>query len=280
VKTAQANYNETAAPAAQTDVDTAKAQVASAQAAADAAQLNLDSAVLTAPFDGTIAAVNGSVGQWISGGTVAATNGSTASATAIFTLMDLNNLQVVSQVNEADISKVQIGNTVNFDVSAFPNKTFTGKVLSIQPVGTTSSNVVNYNVTSSIQSADKSTQLYPGMTATVSIVTAERDNVLTVPNNALTFAQKSLPKTNAAASAKSSAVLTLVGNQTKEVPVTVGLSDGTATEIVAGLNPGDVVVTGTGTATTTRSATSTTRTTTSSPLTSGGAAGGPPPGGP
>jgi HlyD family secretion protein len=192
LKTAQANYNQTVAPAIQADIDSAKAQVANAQAAVDAAQINFDSAVLAAPFDGTIAAVNGSVGQWISGGSVAATNGSTASATAIFTLMDLNNLQVVSQVNEADISKVQLGNTVNFDVSAFPNKTFTGKVIAVQPVGTTVQNVVNYNVTSTIQSTDKSSTLYPGMTATVTIIAAEHNGVTMVPNTAITFAQSAL----------------------------------------------------------------------------------------
>jgi HlyD family secretion protein len=287
LKSAQASYASTTAPATQTDVDSAKAQLANAQAAVDAAQANLDSAVLTAPFDGTIAAVNGSVGQWMSGGSVAATNGSTASATAIFTLMDLTNLQVISQVNEADISKVKLGDTVTFDVAAFPNKTFTGKVIAIQPVGTTSSNVVNYNVTSTIQSTDKSSQLYPGMTATVSIVAAEHDNALTVPNGALSFAQKSGSNKTAGST---SAVVTLVNGQTKVVPVTIGLSDGTNTEIVSGLKAGDVVVTGASTSTSstassTRSSstsstpTTTSRTTTSSPLTTGGAAGGPPPGG-
>src|SRR5207249_2379707 len=91
----------------------------------------------------------------------------------------------------ADISKVAIGDPVSFNVSAFPNATFQGKVISVQPVGTTSSNVVVYNVTSSIQSI-KDAALYPGMTATVSIVSAEHDNVLTVPNSALSYAQSAI----------------------------------------------------------------------------------------
>jgi HlyD family secretion protein len=192
LKTAQANYQQAVAPATPEDVQSAEAQVANAQAAVDTAQSNVDSAVMTAPFAGTIAAVNGSVGQWMSGGSVAATNGSTASATAIFTLMDLSSLQVVSQVNEADISKVKLGDTVNFDVAAFPNKTFTGKVVAMQPVGTTVQNVVNYNVTSTIQSTDKSSILYPGMTATVTIVAASADNTLLVPNTAITYAQNAI----------------------------------------------------------------------------------------
>jgi len=186
-RSAQASYNQTVAPPVATDIQTAQAQVQNAQAAVDQAQSNLDSAVLTAPFAGTIAAVNGSIGQWISGGTVAATSGSSASSTAVFTLMDLNNLQVAAQVNEADISKVKVGDPVTFQVSAFPGLNFQGKVLTIQPVGTTSSNVVVYNVTSSIQST-KDTTLYPGMTATVTIISAQSNNVLTVPNTALSYA--------------------------------------------------------------------------------------------
>jgi len=301
-QSAAASYNVAAAPALPTDLATAKAQVAIAQGAVDTAQENLDSSSLTAPFAGTIAWVNGSVGQWISGGTVAATTGSVASASAIFTLLDMNNLQVVAQVNEADIGKVAVGNGVTFSVSAFANKTFTGQVLAIQPIGTTVSNVVGYNVTSSVKPIAGAT-LYPGMTATATIVTAQSDNVLTVPDTAISFAQTALkagatratgsaagsapsgrptrsPATadsaNAASpsgapSAQRSRVLTLVGGQLKPVPVTIGLSDGTTTEVVTGLNEGDVVVTGqdtNGAGSAPTAARSTT--TTTSPLSTGG----------
>jgi HlyD family secretion protein len=300
VRSAEAAYNQTTAAPTQTDIDTAKAQVASAQAAVDAAQLNLDSATLTAPFDGTIAAVNGSVGQWMSGGSVAATTGSSASATAIFTVMDLNNLQVVAQVNEADVSKVNVGDAVTFNVSAFPNQTFQGKVLAVQPVGTTTSNVVSYNVTSSIQ-VSKNASLYPGMTATVTIISAEHDNVLTVPDSALTFAQSAIsqglvqkPGATASAagsaSAKSAATVSAAGSSSARsagasqsylvtqsqgklslVPVTTGLSDGSVTEIASGLKAGDAVVVSKSGGTTSKSTTSTTRTT--SPLSTGGPGG-------
>ncbi len=297
-RSAEASYNQTTAPPLQSDLDAAKAQVQSAQAAVDQAQANLNAATLVAPFDGTIAAVNGSVGQWISGGTVAATSGSSASSTAIFTLMDLNNLQVVAQVNEADVSKVQVGDPVTFNVSAFPDQTFQGKVLAVQPVGTTSSNVVVYNVTSSIQSTKNAT-LYPGMTATVTIISAEHDNVLTVPSAALSFAQTAIRQglvklqtsgasSTTAARPASSATTTRAGanvpsasatnqsylvtlNQGKLtlVPVSTGLSDGSVTEITSGVNPGDVIVTS-------QSGSASTRTTTSTSASRSPLVGGPP----
>jgi HlyD family secretion protein len=307
VQSAQAAFNTTVAPPTQTSIQTATAQVQNAQAAVDQAQANLDSATLTAPFTGTISAVNGSVGQWISGGSVAATSGSSASATAIFTEMDLTNLQVVAQVNEADISKVKVGDPVTFAVSAFPNQTFTGKVVTIQPVGTTSSSVVVYNVTSSIQSIANAT-LYPGMTATVTIVSAQRPNVLTVPATALSFARtavaaglvqapagasgaasapaaRSATRTAATASgaatstaggtpgtSSSGSVVTLDNGKLALVPVTTGLSDGSVTEVAAGLTAGQTVVTGQNPTTTASAATSSSSTASraSSPLTAGG----------
>jgi HlyD family secretion protein len=171
-------------------VATAQAQVASAQAAVKQAQANLDAANLVAPFDGTVASIAGYPGQFISGGAVNDTTVATSASTAaLLTLIDTNNLQVTAQVNEADIGKVKIGDPVNFNVEAFPNQTFTGQVVQIQPVGTTVQNVVNYNVTSSIQST-KNANLYPGMTATVNIITAQDNNAVLVPNTALTFSQQ------------------------------------------------------------------------------------------
>src|SRR5206468_1956364 len=82
---------------------------------------------------------------------------------------------------QADIGKVKVGNPVSFTVSAFPGKTFAGQVLQIQPTGTTTSNVVNFAVTSSIKSVE-GTALYPGMTAQVTVTTNERDDVDVVPN--------------------------------------------------------------------------------------------------
>jgi HlyD family secretion protein len=268
VKAAQANFDQVVAPAASNDLDAAQAQVASAEAAVEEAQANLDSATLVAPFDGTVATVNGTVGQWITGGPTTSAN----AANVLFTLVDLDKLQVTAQVNEADIGKVKAGDPVSFIVSAFPDKTFNGKVLQIQPVGTVVQNVVNYNVTSSIQQASGDAVLYPGMTATVNIISADHQDVVLVPNSALSFAQDAIdqglttgnrgaraanrqatpaakttatPVADAATKdAEGTTVLVLESGRPVPVQVTLGISDGTNTEVISGLNPGQAVVVG------------------------------------
>jgi HlyD family secretion protein len=265
LRSAQASYNQTIAPPLPGDVAVAEAQVASAQAAVDQAQRNLDDATLVAPFDGTIAAINGSLQQWVTGGAPGITStggGSTASATAIMTLFDLNSLQVTVQVNEADIGKVQVGDPVTFRVSAFPNRTFSGKVLTIQPAGTVISNVVSYAVTCAIQATNGIT-LYPGMTATATIVTAQRQNALLVPNAALSYAQTALrqgvikspvaratPAARGEPGAPPGMVVIVEGDRLVATPVTLGVAGATQTEVLGGLKAGDKVVVGARTTTT------------------------------
>jgi HlyD family secretion protein len=292
LKSAQADYNQVIAPPTQADLDAAKAQVANAQAALEAAQANLDAATLTAPFNGTVAAINGTVGQWVSGGPVNSTQN------PLFTLVNLDNLQVTAQVNEADIGKVKVGDPVTFTVSAYPDKTLTGKVLSIQPVGTVVQNVVNYNVTCSIQSTKDAT-LYPGMTASATIIADREDNVLVVPNTALSFAQTAFRDglvqfaggrqvqragsgqgagarpaggqqsaggrfagrgsnaqgnsggnfargagTFGQTNANRGIVMTLKNGQLVPIRVTLGITDGTNTEILSGVQAGESIVVG------------------------------------
>ena len=189
VKTAQASLATTSAGPTQADIDAAAAQVANAQVAVATAQNNLDGAKLTAPIDGTVTAISGTVGQWITGGAVSTS--ATSATGGIITLATLDDLQVTANVNEADVGKVKLKDPVTFTVSAFPGKTFTGEVTQIQPTGVTSSNVVNFAVTSSIKSV-QGAALYPGMTANVTITAAEHKDVLVVPNSALTFARSTL----------------------------------------------------------------------------------------
>lgn len=266
VKSAEASYAQTVSPPSQSDLETAKAQVTNAEAAVEQAQNNVNAATMVAPFAGTVVAVNGTVGQWITGGPVNAN--ASVSPSALITLIDLDNLQVTAQVNEADIAKVKVGDPVSFTVSAFPTKTFTGQVEQVQPVGTTTQNVVNYSVTSSIKSMQDAA-LYPGMTATVNVITAERQNAIVVPNAALSFGQTAVrnglvsvasgssrqpsqatPATpvsrqpSATSSGSRGVVVAREGGQLKAMPVTLGISDGTMTEILSGLNGGEVIVTG------------------------------------
>ncbi|MCL4540885.1 MAG: biotin/lipoyl-binding protein [Chloroflexi bacterium] len=206
VKTAQANLAILTSPPTQADIDSAKAAVANAQVAVNTAQTNLDNATLRAPIDATVAEVNGTVGQIISGGA------SASSSSGFILLSTLNALQVVAQVNEADMAKITLGDPVNFTLDAFPNDTFTGKVAIIQPVGVTSQNIVNYNVTSTINPTP--VKLLPGMTANVNIIVQQAKNVLTIPSTALTFAQSYLQQSAANRSGGAPNVISRAGSNT------------------------------------------------------------------
>ncbi len=240
---AQAGYRVAVATPSQASRDAARAQVDGARAAVEIAQANLDAATLRAPYDGTIASIDGAVGQWVSGG---GSGGSSSSG--LIQLVDLAHLTVVSQVNEADMAGIDVGNPVSFTLNAFPGQTFTGKVTAVQTQGTTSQNVVSYNVTSTIDPT--SAKLLPGMTANVAIATNRRQNVLVVPVAALSAPQlpgTPSPDTTPAVPSQtrgSGTVLVLANGRATPRPVQVGLSDGHLVEIIAGVDVGDVVVTG------------------------------------
>ena len=141
-----------------------------------------------------IASLNGAVGQWIGGGPTSSTSSehehdhaAARTGSAFITLSDLSAPQVSASISEADIGKIQPGQKATFTLTAFPNRTFTGTVASIQPAGTTTSNVVTYNVLISVDKTDVT--LLPSMTATVTIVTQEADNAILVPNAAISYAQ-------------------------------------------------------------------------------------------
>jgi HlyD family secretion protein len=153
---------------------------------------------------------------------------------------------VTAQVNEADMAKVALGQPVRFTLNAFPGQTFSGKVAEIQPLGSSSNNVVSYNVTCSIDPT--TTKLLPGMTANVTIVTQQASNAVLVPAAALAFAQSAASNSIAApvATQGSTNASVLVQQNGKAVrrPVQTGLSDGNRTEIIAGLQSGERVITG------------------------------------
>ena len=193
LSSAQANLAKAAAPSTQPDLDAAQAQIATQQAAVQLAQNNFDAAVLTSPFDGTVTALSGAVGQWLSGGATSgsaassATGASTTASSSFISITQLTGLQVTSQVNEADVARVQVGQAVTFTVDAFPNRIFTGKVAIIQPLGQTLQNVVSYTVTSAIDPT--TVTLLPGMTASESIIINQARNAIGVPLAALTYAR-------------------------------------------------------------------------------------------
>lgn len=215
----------------------AKEQVTSAKEEVQRAQTNLGYATITSPIDGVVLSKSVEEGQ-----TVAAS----FSTPELFTIaQDLTNMQVVADVDEADIGDVKEGERVTFTVDAYPDDTFEGEVKQVRQEATTTNNVVTYEVVISAPNADL--KLKPGLTANVTIYTAERKGVLSVPSKALRFTpQKETVgkmKIVDVANAKNK-VWTIEGNSIVAHKVNIGMTDGTNTQIVGGIAEGTKVVTG------------------------------------
>ena len=164
----------------------------------------------------------------------------------LFTIAQgLTNMQVVADVDEADIGDVKEGERVTFTVDAYPDDTFEGEVKQVRQEATTTNNVVTYEVVISAPNADL--KLKPGLTANVTIYTAERKGVLSVPSKALRFTpQKETVgkmKIVDVANAKNK-VWTIEGNSIVAHKVNIGMTDGTNTQIVGGIAEGTKIVTG------------------------------------
>ena len=199
----------------------AELAVKTAQIALDQAKLNLTGSQLIAPFDGVVAVVSIQVGQQVS-----------SSAEAV-TLVNLSQLEAQVNVSETDLPSIKVGQSVQVTFDALTGQTFTGTVTNVALVGTTSSGVVNYPVTIALDQPGASaslSEIRPGMSANVSIVVEQRDNILLVPNRAV--------KT----SGKQKTVTVLKDGKSTQVTVTLGLSGDTQSEVTSGLNEGDVVV--------------------------------------
>lgn len=215
----------------------AKEQVVSAKEEVQRAQTNLGYATITSPIDGVVLSKSVEEGQ-----TVAAS----FSTPELFTIaQDLTNMQVVADVDEADIGDVKEGERVSFTVDAYPDDTFEGEVKQVRQEATTTNNVVTYEVVISAPNADL--KLKPGLTANVTIYTAERKGVLSVPSKALRFTpQKETVgkmKIVDVANAKNK-VWTIDGNSIVAHKVNIGMTDGTNTQIVGGIAEGTKVITG------------------------------------
>lgn len=214
----------------------AKEQVASSKENVQRAQTNLGYATITSPIDGTVISKSVEEGQ-----TVAAS----FNTPELFTIAkDLTNMQVVANVDEADIGNVKEGDRVTFTVDAYPDDTFEGTVKQVRLEATTTNNVVTYEVVISAPNADL--KLKPGLTANITIYTQERSGVLAVANKALRFTptKETVGKDMKIVDCKGkNKVWTLNGNTLTAHPVTIGQSDGINTEITKGLKQGDKIVT-------------------------------------
>src|SRR5205809_4967947 len=239
----------------------AEANVKIKQGALDKAKADLDHCTITSPIDGVVISRSVDVGQ-----TVAAS----LQAPVIFQIAnDLTKMQIDSNVAEADVGVVAVGQAVDFTVDAFPARTFHGRVVQVRNAPITVQNVVDYDTVISVSNPDL--KLKPGMTANVSVMIAHRDDVLQIKNAALRYrpadaaATPQQVKVNSAPNVRPPAgrerrsertVYVLSGDRPKPVQIKTGISDGAVTEVLEGLSEGDQVVTAelTGTSSSARAA--------------------------
>jgi HlyD family secretion protein len=251
---------------AQSDFDTAETKYEDAVAAVKAAEgnviqtrgaysqarTNLQYSIIKSPVDGIVVSRNVDVGQ-----TVAAS----FTTPTLFTIaQDLTKMEIDTSVDEADISRIKLGQQVSFTVDSYPDTRFTGKVTQIRNAPIITQNVVTYIVVIGVD--NKELKLKPGMTANVSIETARKENVLKIPSAALRFKPKAgkgtmdtkdakdAPEKSAGAEARrmkkgAGQKVFILSSENKPVvvPVKTGISDGGQVELVEGnLKENDEVV--------------------------------------
>lgn len=250
----------TNAQGAEAQVHVAEAQVRQAEAALNSAELELKYTTIRSPVDGIVVARNIEVGQ-----TVAA---SFATPNLFLIALDLTKMQVDTNVSESDIGGIAEGKDATFSVDAYPGVRFSGMIRQVRLAPINVQNVVTYNVVVAVDNLDL--RLKPGMTANVSIVVAQREQVLKVPNAALRFTptkseraegrpvegkpakaegrQASSRASSGATESEAAARKVWKQDESGElvsVSVQTGISDGVATEIVGGsLGEQDTVIVG------------------------------------
>ncbi|MGW3342353.1 efflux RND transporter periplasmic adaptor subunit [Nonomuraea rubra] len=199
------------------------------------AQRTVAGTVLKAPFKGTITAVNGSVGGTSSGSGSGSGSGQATTGTAAGTgssgfieLADTTKLQLVGTFTESDAGKLKKGQDATITFDALPGVTATGEVTQIQPVASTSNNVVQYPVTITFTKVPGQVRL--GQTATVEVVVGQAENVVTVPSTAVST------------SGGQTTVTVLKDGRQTRTPVEVGVQGSTLTEIKSGVSEGDQLV--------------------------------------
>src|SRR2546425_12044539 len=252
---AKKNSSQADLDQAMANLHQAEANVKIKQGALDKAKADLEHCTITSPIDGVVISRNVDVGQ-----TVAAS----LQAPVIFQIAnDLTKMQIDANVAEADVGTVAVDQDVDFTVDAFPNRTFHGTVVQVRNSPVTVQNVVTYDTVISVNNQDL--KLKPGMTANVSIIVAQRDDALKIPNAALRYRPPDATNSTPARAqsgggqrpqggggwtgkkrerpARSIYVLD-AGGKPQPVPIKTGITDGVSTEVLEGLKEGDKVITG------------------------------------
>jgi HlyD family secretion protein len=225
-----------------TELAAAQTQVKQSEAALRQSAIDLEHTRIVAPVDGTVVARRMDVGQ-----TVAAS----FQAPTIFEIaQDLTRMQVDTNVDEADIGRLQVGQDASFTVDAYPGVTFRGKVSEIRKAPINVQNVITYDAV--IAASNPDLKLFPGMTASVKVMVDHRAGVVKIANAALRFRPPSVrtavqPAAGSRRQVVRSQVVWVVGADGKPaaVPVTLGLTDGRMSEITSGnLKEGQEVIIG------------------------------------
>src|SRR5688572_9125556 len=247
----------TNAQGAEAQVNVVMAQVKQAEAALNAADLDLKYTTIRSPVNGIVVARNVEVGQ-----TVAA---SFATPNLFLIALDLTKMQVDTNVSESDIGGIAEGKEATFTVDAYPGHQFTGTIRQVRLAPINVQNVVTYNVVVNVDNQDL--RLKPGMTANVSIIVAQKDAVLKVPNAALRFTPPTAAQVDRSASSGNPSIVKGVeqaagsgrgatplhriiwvqgaSGDLNSLQVQTGISDGLATEIISNeLSEGAMVVVG------------------------------------
>jgi HlyD family secretion protein len=265
VSAAELQTAETAVSVAKTQTEVAKAALEQQVAALNQAEVNLSFCDIHSPIDGVVISRSVDVGQTVA---------SSLQAPVLFTIAeDLKTMQVHTNVAEGDVGRLQPGMETWFTVDAFPGQRFKGKVGQIRNAPQTVQNVVTYDAVIDVNNEDL--RLRPGMTATTTIVFAEKQDVLAIPNTAIRFKppsevasaiasasagpastlsvtaagadppkrERKRPSSGASPEAPERTIYVLHGGRPEPIEVKTGLTDGTVTEVAGGdLKEGDQVV--------------------------------------
>ena len=221
---------------AEANIENAQAVVEQRQAALDQARLDLDRTVLRAPINGIVIKRDVNPGQ-----TVAVS----LEAKTLFKIAnDLRQMEVHGKIDEADVGQLKAGQTAQFTVDAFPDRTFSGKVLQIRKSPEVVQNVVTY--TAIISAPNPDLLLLPGMTAQLRIVVSDTGGILKIPSQALRFRPNGSGPSQLASST-GSATVWLVGDDKRPKPVAVKLAasdDNSAALLESPLVEGEQVIIG------------------------------------
>ena len=231
---ASSTLAELVAGPTQVDVQTQQVSIETAQNNLQTAEENLADCSIRAPIAGIVSSVPSTVGATVPNPAVSMVGG--------------NKIAEVT-LNEVDAAKVNLGDRATLTFDAINGLSLTGVVTEIDPVGTVSQGVVNYNVQISIDNVSGADQVKPGMSVTANIVTAVRQNVVTVPSSALITSggtsyvlEPQSPVSSASLANQGTSGIKL-SSAPKRVPVVVGLTNDTSAEIISGINAGDQVIT-------------------------------------